>query len=478
VLAELRLLKEALLAYRKALELDPDDDNIAVALAIRCQQVCDWKEIGPLWKRSLEAQLSGRADPSPFNLLSMPSTPAGQLACARLWGKVHARGITPAKWDRRPPERERLRIGYLSADLRKHAVAYLAAELFELHDRRRFEVVGYSYGPDDSSAIRARLMLGFDRFADIRNSTHEQAAQLIQEDGVDILVDLTGITQHCRPRILAHRPAPIQVNYLGYPGTMGADFIDYILVDSFIAPPAQAEFFSEKLVWLPYCYQVNDRRREVSPRTPTRAECGLPERGLVLSSFSNTFKLTPEVFDIWMRILRETAGAVLWLIGDNATAEENLRREAQARGVSVDRLVFAPRCEMPDHLARQKLADLSIDTFPYNAHTTASDALWVGVPVVTLSGETFAARVAGSLLTSVGLPELVTRTPADYEALILRLARRPDELRAVREKLAANLAAAPLFATPRMTHEIERAYERMWTLFREGRPPENITIEP
>jgi len=476
VLAEMRQIEEAIKAYRKAYELDPKDDNVAAALAIRCQQACEWRDLEPLWRQSLEGQVRGSGDPSPFSLLSMPSTPAEQLVCARRWGLQHSRGIPAGQFQHRGGPRERLRIGYLSADFRKHAVAYLVAELVELHDRRRFEVLGYSYGPDDSSAMRARLSQAFDRFTDVRSEIPPRTAQRIYHDGVDILVDLTGITQHCRPRILAHRAAPIQVNYLGYPGTMGAEFIDYILVDRYIARPEEADFYSEKLVWLPASYQINDRKREVSARTPTRADCGLPEQGFVFCCFNNTFKINPETFDSWMRILKQVEGSVLWLIGDNALAERNLRREAEARGVDAARLVFAPRREMPDHLARQKLADLFLDTLPYGAHTTASDALWVGLPVVTLAGDTFASRVAGSLLLNTGLPELITHTRADYEALALRLARDPAELRALGAKIAANVPSAPLFDAPSTTRAIETAYERMWALYEAGRPPEPMSV--
>jgi predicted O-linked N-acetylglucosamine transferase (SPINDLY family) len=476
VLADMRRLEEAVKAYRRAYELDPSDDNVAAALAIRCQQICDWKDLERLWRQSLDGQVSGSADPSPFSLLSMPSKPAEQLVCARRWGHQHSRGTPEGQFQHRRGLRERLRIGYLSADFRKHAVAYLAVELVELHDRQRFEVFGYSYGPDDGSAMRARLAGAFDRFSDVRSEFPPHTAQRIYEDGVDILVDLTGITQHCRPRILAHRPAPIQVNYLGYPGTMGAEFIDYILVDRYIVRPEEAGFYSEKVVWLPDSYQVNDRRREVSPRTPTRAECGLPEQGFVFCCFNNTFKINPETFDSWMRILKQVEGSVLWLIGDNALAERNLRREAEARGVDAARLVFAPRCEMPDHLARQKLADLFLDTLPYTAHTTTSDALWVGLPVVTLAGDTFAARVAGSLLLNTGLPELITHNRADYEALALRLAQHPTELQAVLAKLAAQAPGAPLFDAPATTRAVETAYQRMWALYEAGRPPEPMSI--
>jgi predicted O-linked N-acetylglucosamine transferase (SPINDLY family) len=275
---------------------------------------------------------------------------------------------------------------------------------------------------------------------------------------------------------LAYRPAPIQVNYLGYPGTMGANFMDYIIVDPFVVPADQQPFFTEKLVHLPDCYQPNDRKRVIAERTPTRTECGLPEEGFVFACFNNTYKITPVFFDIWMRLLRGTPGSVLWLLQDNHWSADNLRREANARGVAPERLVFAPRCPLPEHLARHRLGDLFLDTLPYNAHTTTSDALWVGLPVLTCAGRSFAARVAGSLLQAVGLPELITHDLADYEALALRLATTPELLRDIRSRLERNRPTAPLFDTDRYCRHLEAAYREMWGLWQRGEPPRPIAL--
>jgi predicted O-linked N-acetylglucosamine transferase (SPINDLY family) len=321
--------------------------------------------------------------------------------------------------------------------------------------------------------MRTRLKKGFDRFEDVRVLTTEDAARKIHADGIDILIDLKGYTAHTRSQILALRPAPVQVNYLGYPGTMGAKFVDYLIGDPIVTPPDHADDYTEQLALLPYSYQPNDRHRPLATK-PTRAECGLPEKAFVFCGFNQTFKILPGVFDIWMRLLREVSDSVLWLLKANRWAEDNLRREATARGVAAERLIFAPRLPLAQHLARQQQADLLLDTLPYNAHTTASDALWTGVPVVTCMGDTFAARVAGSLLHAVGLSELVTHSLDDYAALSLKLALWPEELRKVREKLAANRNATPLFDTISFTRDIEVLYERMWAKWLEGTPTDRI----
>jgi predicted O-linked N-acetylglucosamine transferase (SPINDLY family) len=293
---------------------------------------------------------------------------------------------------------------------------------------------------------------------------------------VDILVDLKGHTYRSRPQIPAYRPAPVQVSYLGFPATMGADFIDYIIVDSFVVPPSEQPYFSEKLVHLPGCYQVNDTRRAITAVTPSRAECGLPHDGLVFCSFNNSYKITPDVFGVWMRLLEAVPESVLWLIGSNALVERNLRREAEKRRIAADRLVFAPWLPPEEHLARQRNADLFLDTLPCNAHTTASDALWAGLPVLTCVGNTFAGRVAGSLLAGIGLPELITSSLADYERSALALAHEPGRLRALRERLARNREAAP-FDLPRLTRNIESAYTRMWELRCAGHGPVAFSVE-
>jgi predicted O-linked N-acetylglucosamine transferase (SPINDLY family) len=380
--------------------------------------------------------------------------------------------------DRPGTRKSKLAIGYISADFHTHATAYLIAELLEKHDRGQFDVFGYSYGPDDNSPMRGRLVGAVDRFADLEHASLAESVARIAADEIDVLVDLKGLTRGARTQILASRPAPIQVNYLGYPCTMAAPYMDYILVDDFVVPADQQPFFTEKLVHLPGCYQANDSQREIAPRTPSRAECGLPATGFVFCSFNNSYKITPDMFDVWMNLLKAVPGSVLWLLEGNRFVPVNLRAEARARGVSGERLVFAPKVTVPDHLARHRLADLLLDCFPVNAHTTASDALWAGCPVLTIAGETFVSRVAGSLLRAIGLPELITTTLEDYQAMALRLARDADLLAAVRGRLEASRLKCGLFDGAQFARNLEQAYVTMWQIHAAGEKPRPFAVSP
>jgi len=324
--------------------------------------------------------------------------------------------------------------------------------------------------------MRQRLTRAFDRFIDVRDKSDSQVAAMLREMEIDIAVDLKGFTQDGRPGILAHRPAPVQVNYLGHPGTMGARYIDYLIADRSLVPDGQEHCYSEKIVCLPKSYQANDRKRRIAERTPTRADEGLPDTGLVFCSFNGSFKITPDVFDVWMRLLKLDEGSVLWLLDDNPAAVRNLKREAEARGVSARRLVFAPRRPLEEHLARHRLADLFLDTLPCTAHTTASDALWAGLPVLTCWGSTFAGRVATSLLVAIGLPELVAGALGSYEAMATRLVRQPAMLASLKERLAANRDTAPLFDTESFTRQIESAYVTMWDLAQRGIAPQPFLV--
>ena len=476
VLQEQRKPQEAVAHYRQALALDPDCAGAEDQLMHQLQHLCEWSRFDELVERQRQRiRRSPASMISPFNMLSVPCSPAEQLACACNWAAKRLSRVITLR-DRlgfrfTRTAKPMLRLGYLSADFREHAVARLIAELFELHDRAAFEVFAYSYGPDDGGAMRARIARACDRFVDIRADSFEQAAGRIHADGVDILIDLAGYTQGARTEIAALRPAPVQVNWLGYPATMGTEAIDYLITDRFITPPEHASFFSEKLVYLPDCYQVNDRQREIAKKTPTKRKCGLPEDGFVFCCFNNTNKIAAPVFDIWMRLLNEMPGSVLWLLEANSGAAANLRREAKARKVDPERLVFAPKMPPDQHLARQRLADLFLDTLPYNAHVTASDALWAGLPVLTCVGETFASRVAGSLLTAIGLPELITHSLKDYEAVALHLARSPSKLAGLRKRLQKNRLTAPLFDSKRFTGHIEHAYWMMWERYLSGEAP-------
>ncbi len=471
---------ESLASFQAAYRLDPESVAFQAHLLFAMQRQCEWSRLdelsGLLRRAALERP---EQPPHPFNLTSIGSTPREQLACARHyaramsapWGADRAR--LGFRFER--GRRERLRIGYLSAEFHEHATAYLAAELFELHDRGRFEIIAYSYGPDDRSPMRARLERAFDKFRDVRLRSFAEVATAIHADGVDILVDLKGYTFRAHPEIMSLRPAPLQVSFLGYPGTMGAEFIDYIIGDRIVTPAESAGDFAEKLVLMPDSYQVNDRRRPVG-KTPSRSALGLPDTGFVFCCFNQAYKILPETFSSWMRLLKGVPGSVLWLLGSLPAAGENLQREAAARGVERSRLLFAPQLPLAEHLGRLGAADLFVDTFPYTAHTTASDALWAGLPVLTRSGDTFASRVAASLLAAAGVPELVTRTPEEFEALGLRLARSPAELRALREKVAKCRSGARLFDTPRWVRNLELAYEGMWSAYGAGAPPKLIEL--
>jgi predicted O-linked N-acetylglucosamine transferase (SPINDLY family) len=371
----------------------------------------------------------------------------------------------------------RLRIAYLSPDFHDHPVAHQAVELLERHDKTRFETYGVCLRPGPESAIRQRLRRAFDHFVEAGALSDRDIAQLLADLQIDIAVDLGGYTDAGRTISLSFRPAPIAVNYLGYPGTLGADYIDYLVADALVVPPDAERFYTEKIVRLPDCFLPSDTAGRALPAPPPRAEAGLPETGFVFCAFNNSYKIAPEMFDIWMRLLRAVDGSVLWLSIGDEKARSNLRAEARARQVSSERLVFAGRVEeRARHLARLALADLFLDTLPYNAHSTASDMLWAGVPLVTCMGRSFAARVAGSMLTAIGAEELITRDLAQYEALALDLARSPERLAAVRAKLVRNRTSHPLFDTARLCRHLENAYETMWDFHMKGMKPESFMV--
>ena len=411
-----------------------------------------------------------------FDFLGMSRSAADQLACARQ--AVADQPPLPRAWRREVYSHDRIRIGYFSADFRTHPVAHLMAGLFEHHGKTRFEISAFSYGPNDASDLRDRIKAAVENFSDVRAMTDEEVALFIREREIDLLVDLTGLTQYNRFSVLSRRVAPVQINFLGYAGTTGADWMDYIIADRTIIPEEHFQFYSEKVVWLPDTYQANDDKRPISQRLPTRTECKLPEAAFVFCCFNGTYKIAPEIFAVWMKLLGAVEGSVLWLLETNPTATQNLRNEAKARGISPERLIFAPKMPLADHLSRHRLADLFLDTLPYNAHTTASDALWAGLPLVTCPGETFAGRVAASLLKAVGLSELITTSLADYEALALKLAREPSLLASFKAKLARNRGTHPLFDTGRFTRHIEAAYTTMWQRYQNGAAPQAFAVAP
>jgi protein O-GlcNAc transferase len=475
VLQGLGRLDEAVASFELALAYRPDFTEAFNNLTYVRRTLCDWRDLERDAERCRSSVRSGKTGHDPLAFISLNSTLEEQQRCARSWTRAKTTGAP-----RLPPcERKstgKIRLGYLSADFRQHSVAVLTAELFERHDRSRFEVIAYSSGRDDGSAMRRRLCQAFDRFVDIAPLTHHRAAQLIRNDAIDILVDLSGHTNGARLPIVAARPAPIQVNFLGYPGTMGADCIDYVIADPIIAPMTDQPFYDERIVHLPDCYMPFDTTQAIAEPVPTRTEYGLPEAGFVFCCFNNTQKITPTAFDVWMKLLLAVPGSVLWLAEEKATVRANLVREAEARGVAAERLVFARMQPLPEHLARHRLADLFLDTLPYNACTTTGLALWAGLPVLTCLGNGFAGRIAASLLHAVGLQELVTRSSAEYEALALRLAADRAQLEDLRRRLAANRLTAPLFDTGRYARNIEAAYLRFWQNWAAGMPPQAFSV--
>ena len=468
---------DAVADCRAAMLLNPDEEDLLGKFVGTQMQACDWRDFETSAAALLTGIRAGTALVNPFALLAMPGTPADQLICAR---GMTARDFPPMEPLYRGEKyvHDRVRIAYVSGDFRKHALSYLMAGVFEHHDHSRFETFGVSIGRDDASAIRARVAGAFDRFIDAHGKSDTEIARQLRTAEIDIAIDLGGFTTGGRPRVFAMRPAPVQASYLGYPGTSGAPYIDYVLADATVIPASDRDPYSEEVVRLPDTYYPNDDKRLIAPLTPTRAAVGLPETGFVFCSFNNNYKITPAVFDIWMGLLAEVEGSVLWLLQSNAISPGNLRREAEGRGISASRLVFAPTLPVEEHLARHRLADLFLDTSPYNAHTTACDALWVGLPVLTCPGSTFPSRVAASLLHAVGLPELVTASFEDYRQLALTLAREPARLATIKAKLAANRDTTALFDTARLTRHLEAAYATMVERHRRGEAPAAFAVAP
>jgi protein O-GlcNAc transferase len=468
--------EEAIASFEKALSIKPEDPSAFNELA-RAADACDWSRTAKISPELVARVKAGNFTIRPFTFLGYCSDPGLQLACARAFIRHRVPAPPPRLCKTSIRRRDKIRIAYIGTGFHDHPMAHLTTELLELHDRSRFEVFGVSIGRKDNSEYRNRLIGALDQFHEVPSRGDRDIATLLHDLDVNIAVDLSGHVANARPGIFAYRPAPIQVNYLGYPGTLGADFYDYIIADRIVLPFDQQPFFTEKIVHLPECYQANDSKRAIAAETPTRQEMRLPGQAFVFCCFNDTYKITPPVFDIWMRLLKQMDGSVLWLFRKNAAVETNLRREAAARGVDPGRLVFASRVKLDQHLARHRLADLFLDTLPINAHTTASDALWACLPLLTSRGNSFAGRVAASLLVAVGLPELITETFEEYEALALRLAKDPPLLRSIRQRLNQNRLTYPLFDTDRYRRHLEAAFTKMWELYQCGERPRSFTVE-
>ena len=472
VLLESQKYEDALAAFERAFQLNPKQTHVEGTRLHIKMQLCDWRNFEADRTHLLASLHVGVEALQPFELLSVTQSAADQLACARLAAAQTAIAAPlPAK-----SKDARIRIAYFSPDLREHAVSYLLAGVIEQHDRRQFECWAVSFGPEQASPMRARMKSAFDHFLDVGALGDPEVVRLARQHEIDIAIDLTGYTRGARPGIFAARAAPVQVNYLGYPGTSGAPYIDYIIGDRFLVPEQVQQYYSEKVVYLPDCFQANDAKRPRPPAQRSRAKLGLPPDGFVFCSFNSASKITPDMFDVWMRLLRAVDGSVLWLLAPNAEAERNLRREAAARGVAAERIVLAPRAGYQDYLAQYRLAGLFLDSFPFNAGTTASDALWMGLPLVTCAGEAFASRMAGSLLQALGLTELITTSLHDYEVLALALARDAARLGRVRQKLADGRDTGALFDTKKFTQHLEAAYLTMCDRQRRGLPPASFAV--
>ncbi|GAB3249607.1 O-linked N-acetylglucosamine transferase, SPINDLY family protein [Chitinimonas naiadis] len=467
---------EALTAYERAALCQPGyAEALAGAVHMR-MQLLDWHGLESRQAALAQAmQADGGARISPFIHLGLSSDPLVQKQVAERWAAPYPADVVPRPQPVRPESSGRIRLGYLGGDFFAHATSWLTRGLFARHDRTRFEVIAYDYGRRDDSGVRAQIMADVDRFETVGHLDNAALAAHIRAAGIDILIDLKGWTRHSRTELLAQRLAPVQVHYLGYPGTLGAGWCDYLVADACVIPPGREPAYSEAIVRLPHCYQINDRTRTVDP-APGRAEVGLPEQGLVFCCFNQHYKLTPAMFEVWMQLLLAIPGSVLWLLAGASAGHARLRAYAERAGVSGDRLVFAPPLPQAAHLARLSLADLALDTLPCNSHTTASDALWAGVPLLTCSGDSFASRVAASCLAAVGLPELITGTPEAYLAMAIELGRNPDRLQALGRHLVSSRQTLPLFDTDATVHSLERAFLGMWQRHEQGQPVTGFDI--
>ena len=474
-LNELKRFDEAIAHYDRALGLKPDINWASGDLLHAKMKICSWAGLAESLENISKKVGASEKVANPFSLLALSDDALLHKKSAEIYLQSRYPFNSFLGAILKHPKNKKIRVGYFSADFKNHPVAFLIAELFEIHDRCQFEIYAFSL-LKSSDDMGGRLKLAFDHFIEVGNKSDIEIAQLSRGLNIDIAVDLTGITDSSRTGIFSFRAAPIQVNYLGYPGTMGTDYIDYIVADKTLIPVGSQSCYSEKVVYLPNSYQVNDRKRLISDRQFTKQELGLPENGFVFCCFNNNFKILPATFDGWMRILSAVEGSVLWLLQDNSWVVENLKKEAQKRGVNGQRLVFADRVPLSEHLARHRQADLFLDTYPYNAHTTTSDALWSGLPVLTLMGRSFGSRVAASLLNAIGLPELITSNQEEYEALAIDLALNPNNLTDITNKLSNNRLITPLFDTPLFTHNLEAAYIKMMERYQADLKPDHMFI--
>lgn len=462
LLTEFKRSEQAIGMFQRLLHINPNYDYGLGLLCYERMHTCDWTDFDDAVTQITDGVRAHRRVCKSLGFMAINDQAADHQECARIFA-AHKFPAARALWTGERYRHDRIRIAYVSPDLREHPVGHLMAAIFEQHDRNRFETVAISLGIDDQSRLRERMLRSFDHFVDARMLSSLQIAQRMREMEIDIAVDLAGYTSDSRTEVFAFRPAPVQVNYLGYPGTLGVSYMDYLIADRHVIPPNHQQYYDEKVVYLPDSYLPAAGGIQIAERTPTRAECGLPDDGVVFCSFNHDYKIAPHVFAVWMRLLKQVPGSVLWLMSRNELSQRHLREHARQHGVAPERLVFAQRVpRVEDHLARYRQADLFLDTHPYNAHTTAADALMAGLPVVTCMGQSFPSRVAGSLLHTAGLPELATASLEGYEALALDLARHPEKRAALRARLNAQHRKAPMFDSATFCRQLEAIYTGMW----------------
>ncbi len=475
LLGNLKRYDEALVCYEKLIKIKPDSDYAFGDQLHLKMKICNWSDFNQNKQKCINEIKNQKKIITPFSLLSITDDLKVHQQAAKIYSPQKKSNYFFHKI-KNQNKSKKIVLGYFSADFHSHATAYLMADLFEQHDKNLFEVIAFSYGMSRDDPMSRRLKNAFDQFLEVKDKSNLQIAELARELKIDIAVDLKGFTQDGRSEIFAYGAAPVQINYLGYPGTLSSNYIDYIIADSILISEENKIYYSEKIIRLPNSYQPNDRRRAIVNRKFSRAELGLPKEAFVYCCFNNNYKILPVIFDLWMSLLKTVPGSVLWLLEDNSYAVENLKKEAKLNGVNPQRLIFAPRLPIHDHLARHQHADLFLDTFPYNAHTTSSDALWSGLPVLTLTGESFASRVGASLLNATNLSELVTYSTEEYFNLAVELAINRDRMQALQRRLRENFLNFPLFNTSLYTKHIEKAFTQIYKRYQAGLPPEHIYI--
>tara|TARA_B100001996_G_scaffold380251_1_gene367386 strand:- start:116 stop:1984 length:1869 start_codon:yes stop_codon:yes gene_type:complete len=474
---QLKRFDESLKSYEKAFAINPNSNFLLGKIIHSKNFLCEWKSHKENLKNLTDQLENNKASCLPFATLSLFDSPRLQKKAAELWiQETFPKNNIPEKI-KKYKSNKKIKLGYYSADYHNHATSFLIAELMELHNKSKFELFGFSFGPNKQDEMRKRVSSSFDQFIDVRFKSDYEIVELSRKLEIDIAVDLKGITTDSRFGIFLKRCAPIQINFLGYPGTLGTSTIDYILADKILISKKNQKNFFEKIIYMPNSYQPNDTKKKISKKNFTRKEMGLPKNSFVFCCFNQNYKITPDVYDIWMKLLKKIDGSVLWLMKNSEKVTENLKKEAIKRNIKSNRIIFAEKMPLAEHLARHKLADLFIDTFPYNAHTTCSDALWSGLPVITRMGESFASRVGASLLSAIELNELITKSEKEYEKLAIKLATNPKLLNKIKNKLKKNKVLKPLFNTKLYTSNIELAYTKIYNNYYSNLPIKNIEIK-